>query len=426
MTIPKKKNMKKQTKTFQKNVLISIFAGVSFILFSASALTAKAGVLNTDPPPDPFQNPLSGPTTSSLRNPHINGDCLGCHGNPSMTGITKDGEEISLYIQPSEHQDSFHSREGGGCSKFCHEAQLTYPHLKSPADSCPICHWKVTNKPPQENKLIFSLDYNDARQIALDTNASCQKCHVEIYESTTDSAHTRIMEEGNRFAPVCSDCHSGHDISLVTRQSVSDVCKKCHLAEYSTYKGSVHGSVLEANGNPDVPTCITCHGSHVVSGPDIADFRAATVKICGDCHSDHSIMDKYNISTDVLSTYMDDVHGVVDFYRKTNFPEVTRAACFDCHGKHNILGPDDPSSNVYPENLQSTCQKCHKDTNIRFPQTWLSHKTIGSGENIGLSLVNKVLMLFVILIAVAILILIIIDARRRISLKIKARSVHEE
>jgi len=176
----------------------------------------------------------------------------------------------------------------------------------------------------------------------------------------------------------------------------------------------VHGSALEANSNPDVPTCANCHGSHLVSGPTTSNFREQTVKICGDCHSNKSIMDKYGISTNVLSTYMDDVHGLIDWFRKTNLENITRATCYDCHGKHNILSPDNPASKVYPENLQSTCQECHKDTNIRFPQTWLSHKRVNLKENPGLTIANTVSWIVVVAAAMLILFLIGLDVRRRL------------
>ncbi|HBG74235.1 MAG: hypothetical protein A2X25_03660 [Chloroflexi bacterium GWB2_49_20] len=412
--------MTKPTLNHARNTLVLFATGLFILLLGATSIRTYAKSMNVDPTPTPEITQSSAPATTLQTNPHEDGECLDCHGNPALTGLTMDGETISLYIQPAAHQESFHSREGGGCNKFCHQAQATYPHETSTAESCAVCHWQVSGQAPVDGKLVFKLPYVDARAITLEVNTSCKKCHVEIFESTTDSAHTRIMLEGNRYAPLCSDCHSGHDISLVTRQGVSDVCKKCHLAEYTTYKGSVHGAALEADSNPDVPTCAGCHGSHLVSGPGTTDFRTATVKICGDCHSDKTIMDKYGISTDVLSTYMDDAHGLTDFFRKTNLENITRATCFDCHGKHNILSPDNPSSKVYPENLQSTCQQCHDDANIRFPQSWLSHKKIDSGANPGLSWTNQISLFIVVAAAVIILALIILDARRRIALKVKA------
>ena len=392
-------------------ILIISLGGISFQAF---AIGLYPPAFKASPTPVPL-------TPETTVNPHLGGDCLDCHGNPKLSGVTLNGEIVSLFIQPSEHQETFHSREGGGCNKFCHQSQVVYPHETSTTESCTVCHWQTLGVAPVDGKLVFKLPYTDMRAITLEVNQSCNKCHVEIFETTTDSGHTRIMQEGNRYAPVCSDCHSGHDIDLVTRQGISEICKKCHLAEYSSYKGSVHGSALEAESNPDVPTCASCHGSHSVSGPNTTDFRTATVKICGDCHSNKTIMNKYGISTDVLTTYMDDVHGLTDYFRKSNLENITRAACFDCHGKHSIMKPDNPASKVYPENLQSTCQQCHKDASIRFPQSWLSHKKISTKENTGLNLINIISWIIVIAAVVVILGLIGLDVRRRMSLRKQAR-----
>ncbi len=37
------------------------------------------------------------------------------------------------------------------------------------------------------------------------------------------------------------------------------------------------------------------------------------------------------------------------------------AQCVSCHGVHGIRGPDSPASLVYPENIPTTCGRCHAD-----------------------------------------------------------------
>lgn len=394
--------------------LLFIFA--ILLVISIAALSSPALALASNPPASQDASTPTPALAGTSTNPHLSGDCMDCHGDPRLLGKTINGETVSLYIQPGIHEGTFHNRTGGGCTKVCHEQQTVYPHETSTMESCASCHWQ-TGAPAGSAVLLFNLPYADVRSIAIEVNSTCKKCHTDIFETTTDSAHTRIMQEGNRYAPLCSDCHGSHDITTVDRAGISAICKKCHLAEYSTYKGSVHGSALEADSNPDVPTCANCHGSHLVSGPSTTNFREQTVKICGDCHANKAIMSKYGISTNVLSTYMDDVHGLTDWFRKTNLENITRATCYDCHGKHNILKPDNPASQVYPENLQSTCQQCHKDANIRFPQTWLSHTSLNSKANAGLSLANLLSWLVVVLAALAILFLIFLDLRKRLTLR---------
>jgi cytochrome c553 len=86
-------------------------------------------------------------------------------------------------------------------------------------------------------------------------------------------------------------------------------------------------------------------------------------------------MDKYDISSRVVRTYLDDFHGkTVGFYQQQAsevWPEV--AVCTDCHGVHSIEPVDSPESSVVKENLVTTCRQCHPDATANFPSAWLSH-----------------------------------------------------
>ncbi len=223
----------------------------------------------------------------------------------------------------------------------------------------------------------MELSHPDARTLGLEANEECRSCHSENFEESVDSAHAKVLAGGNPNAPVCIDCHGSHDITPPgqPRSKISETCADCHQSVYTTYRTSVHGTALENEGNPDVPTCVDCHGVHNVVGPRDPNFRNDTISICGSCHADEERMEKYGISTDVFQTYLSDFHGrTVNFFRSKsdNYPS-NKATCFDCHGIHNIRRHDDPLSTVYPENLQHTCQQCHADANITFPDAWLSH-----------------------------------------------------
>lgn len=124
-----------------------------------------------------------------------------------------------------------------------------------------------------------------------------------------------------------------------------------------------------------MPTCTDCHGVHNVQGPANTDFRLYSPQICADCHADEELMQKYDISTDVFSTFVDDFHGttLVLFDQKAEGQELDTPVCIDCHGVHNILPPTDPNSTVMKENLLATCQKCHPDATTNFPTAWMSH-----------------------------------------------------
>jgi hypothetical protein len=126
-------------------------------------------------------------------------------------------------------------------------------------------------------------------------------------------------------------------------------------------------------------------------------------------------MAKYGISTNVLQTYLDDFHGrTVDYDRKSNAAAVPEATCYDCHGIHNVRSPQDASSTVYPTNLQHTCQKCHSDAEISFPQAWLGHSAPDLKKSPILFAVNWFYQVSIPVVLVSIGIYILLDAQRRV------------
>jgi hypothetical protein len=198
-----------------------------------------------------------------------------------------------------------------------------------------------------------------------------------MFEKTQDSVHARALEGGNLNAAVCSDCHGAHDIQPFdekSRTAIPQTCERCHSEIYNAYEESVHGAALIGEGNPDVPTCIDCHGVHNVSGPVDSDFHLKSPEICARCHTDPELMDKYGISTNVLDTYLADFHGTTVMF-EAGIPgqETNKPVCVDCHGVHDIKKTDDPNSRVIHQNLLTTCQRCHPDATTNFSEAWLGH-----------------------------------------------------
>lgn len=365
----------------------------------------------------------SGPTPSATPtgvSPHAANDCLGCHSNPNMVGRFSDGKTMSLYYDPKQHEGSLHVE---GC-RSCHDIQNEYPHKVSQPQSCETCHTQIFGGVSKDTAVFDITYYPDQRAVELDINESCRKCHSENFDEMSDSAHMRVFERGNRYAPVCLDCHGSHNITSPSepRTKTPQICSKCHLSVYTTYESSIHGAALEADSNPDVPTCINCHGSHKVSGPGSENFRADSITLCGSCHADKVLMGKYGISTNVFQTYLDDFHGrTVDFFRKSHEAKITKATCYDCHGIHNIQAPDNKLSSVYPANLQKTCQQCHPDAGITFPEAWLSHYSPTWEDTPALFAVTTFYKFLVPSIIGGFVVYIGLDARRRIADKFKKR-----
>ena len=323
----------------------------------AAALLSGALLFSTSPG---AASPLTQEPTP-IPNLSIGDDtCLSCHGQPGQTYPLEDGTTLDLYVDPLEHANSIHGSQGYACVQ-CHADVGEYPH------------------PPFQAA--------NRRDVTIQLNAVCQRCHFSQYELTQDSVHAHAQAEGNPAAAVCSDCHTAHAVQdwvdeqtgetlPSARLAIPQTCAQCHSAIHDNYLTSVHGSALTEENNPDVPTCIDCHGVHNIEDPTTAAFRVGSPEICAKCHTDSERMAKYGISTDVLNTYVADFHGttVAIFEKQSPDAETNKPVCYDCHGVHDIKRADDPEKGLQvKENLLATCQKCHPDAQDNFPTAWLSH-----------------------------------------------------
>jgi predicted CXXCH cytochrome family protein len=297
-----------------------------------------------------------------------NDTCLECHGKPGLTMKLEDGEELGLYVDPEEYASSIHGKSGYACVQ-CHTSVGDYPH------------------PP--------FTAADRRDASLKLYPACYRCHSGEYERSQDSVHTKAMANGKREAAVCTDCHTAHAVRLLndakTGQLLPDAhawipqtCAQCHNAIYQKYLTSVHGSALMGEGNPDVPTCIDCHGVHNIASPLVNAFRLKSPELCAKCHTDPKRMAKYGISTQVLTTYVADFHGTtINIFEKESPDAPTnKPVCFDCHGVHDITRTDDPQKGlIVKENLLARCKTCHPDATANFPSAWLSHYIPSAKQN---------------------------------------------
>ncbi len=276
--------------------------------------------------------------------------CLSCHGSPELKMQLPSGEDLSLYVNAQVFNASVHGKQGQKCTA-CHNDISGYPH------------------PP-----LFA---KDRRDLSLGLYTTCRQCHEEQYRNTLDSVHGRLLAGGDRNAPICTDCHSYHDVTPPDRprSRIPRTCSKCHSTIYNDYKESVHGATLLEESNPDVPTCIDCHGIHRMEDPLTARFRLKSPQMCANCHTDPVRMNKYGLSTDVLDTYVADFHGttVELFVKQSPDHPTNKAVCYDCHGVHNIKKVTDPEATVVKENLLSTCRQCHPDATANFPAAWVGH-----------------------------------------------------
>ena len=298
--------------------------------------------------------PASSNPSQDAQPEHSDAYCLLCHSDPDRVWTLPSGETLSLYVDPTTLAHSVHgdtNPDGALACVDCHAEQSSFPH-------------------PTPNVQTI-------REFQIERFASCRTCHEKEYTSAQDSVHGEALRKGLLSAATCVDCHGSHDIQPPDepRQNISLTCGKCHGVIFDQYRTSVHGAALFEESNPDVPTCIDCHGVHNITNPTTNEFRVDSPEICARCHADASLMDKYGITTNVFESYLTDFHGATVALFENDNPDVptNKAVCFDCHGVHNILSPKDAGSQVIRENLLTTCQQCHPGATANFPDAWIGH-----------------------------------------------------
>ena len=128
-------------------------------------------------------------------------------------------------------------------------------------------------------------------------------------------------------------------------------------------------------GNNDVPVCTDCHHAHDTANPLSASWHLQIPQLCASCHANKQLMAKYGISTAVLTTYLNDFHGMTASLQRTEkaHPREFTATCTDCHGVHDIRKVNGVGLQAIKENLLITCRRCHTDASANFPSAWLGH-----------------------------------------------------
>ncbi len=193
---------------------------------------------------------------------------------------------------------------------------------------------------------------------------------IRPIEAYTASVHAAAVADGQHGA-ACSDCHSTHSPlpasdprSRVHRSNVPATCGACHTAITAQFEQSIHG-LAAANGVGDSPVCTDCHGEHriLAVSADGSPVSATNIpiRVCGPCHSNVRLNEKYGLNMDQVPSYEDSFHGLA---ARGGVQRV--ANCASCHGVHYILPSSDPDSYIHPDNLAATCGKCHAGAGSRF------------------------------------------------------------
>ena len=194
--------------------------------------------------------------------------CATCHSNKSLT----DEYRITNSHAAAQYVDSIHGR-----------ALLQMGLIVAP--SCNNCHGV--------HDIKRNVD-KDSRTNHANIAKTCGQCHVGIEEIYNQSVHGQLLAKHDPRGPVCSDCHSAHEIEKPVSthfKSLSDQrCGRCHEDRLTHYRETYHGKAM-ALGRPnvasDVAGCYDCHGHHDVFPVSDPRSRLSKEHILGTCQQCH-------------------------------------------------------------------------------------------------------------------------------------------
>lgn len=188
--------------------------------------------------------------------------CGRCHGDPELAKRWGIKDVYGLYI------DSIHG------------FALTRSGLLVAA-SCSSCHGAHRILAPQDPESPVAREH---------VPETCGACHAGIEARYADGVHGKAMHGGNAGAPVCTDCHTVHQIARVHAEKwqmkTVATCGNCHQKRLRTYRYTFHGQVT-ALGFAVTARCWNCHGEHDILPASDPRSRVAPqnlVETCGQCH----------------------------------------------------------------------------------------------------------------------------------------------
>lgn len=170
-----------------------------------------------------------------------------------------------------------------------------------------------------------------------------------VVDMFRDSIHGQaLLKSGLSVAPTCNDCHGSHDIrqksdaeSQVFRTRIPNMCGTCHEGITREYHVGVHGVQL-AKGSPLAPVCTDCHTAHQIRRSEVEAWRLEVVKECGTCHEQSARTFRDTFHGQVTSLGFSrvaacaDCHGAHAIFPKADerssvSPTNVTATCQKCH-----------------------------------------------------------------------------------------------
>jgi len=287
------------------------------------------------------------PTNTFQKSVHAQLECVDCH-----EGI-KDLVHPSKL--PPPNCGSCHEKEARDYATSIHGVSHTLG--ASGAANCWDCHGSHDILPVKDpTSPVFKLNLPQTCAKCHNNAGLTREYQMKYPEAASqyvDSIHGQaLLKLGLIVAPSCNNCHGVHNIkrsvdreSPINHTNVAKTCGQCHVGVEETYDRSIHGQLL-ARGDKRGPVCTDCHSAHEIQNPDGGNFKALSDQRCGQCHEDRlahyretyhgkaMALGKPNSAPAVAACY--DCHGYHDVQPASNpKSHLARAnivaTCAKCH-----------------------------------------------------------------------------------------------
>ncbi|MFZ4394006.1 MAG: cytochrome c3 family protein [Kiritimatiellia bacterium] len=194
--------------------------------------------------------------------------CARCHSNPNLTAEYR----IKYPDAAAQYMESVHGRAllklGLTMAPSCNDCHGVHNIRRSVDRNSPIHHTHIAD--------------------------TCGKCHAGVEKTYLKSVHGQLLAKGDARGPVCTDCHTAHQIETQegkNRKAESDArCGKCHKDRLENYLETYHGKAVALGTThqaPEVAACYDCHGHHDVLPPSDPASRLSTTNILNTCQQCH-------------------------------------------------------------------------------------------------------------------------------------------
>jgi len=108
----------------------------------------------------------------------------------------------------------------------------------------------------------------NARAYSREMVAVCQPCHAAAFKQYEGSTHANLLRLGNPIVPVCTNCHGSHE---VTPKTAYDTCVGCHSGAMAKHSGWLPNAALHL----EVVSCAACHASGAARMVDLRLYDKA-------------------------------------------------------------------------------------------------------------------------------------------------------